>query len=145
MLLHYGIERHSVDSYMKWCGYLLLLLVFLPSGSIASDFSGRFVAVLDGDTIEVLHNRRAERIRLAGIDCQGCYILVLFEVGRYHELCLGMVFDNQDGFLHGLTFSAYVETEMPSEAGILLLHLQQDRLHSGKLRAQCGQSVTDMV
>ena len=29
----------------------------------------RFVSVLDGDTIEVLHNRRAERIRLSGIDC----------------------------------------------------------------------------
>jgi endonuclease YncB( thermonuclease family) len=27
------------------------------------------VAVLDGDTIEVLHNQRPERIRLRGIDC----------------------------------------------------------------------------
>jgi endonuclease YncB( thermonuclease family) len=27
------------------------------------------VSVLDGDTIEVLHNTRAERIRLSGIDC----------------------------------------------------------------------------
>jgi endonuclease YncB( thermonuclease family) len=26
-------------------------------------------SVLDGDTIEVLHNNRAERIRLNGIDC----------------------------------------------------------------------------
>jgi micrococcal nuclease len=35
----------------------------------ASDFSGPVVSVLDGDTIEVLHNNRAERIRLSGIDC----------------------------------------------------------------------------
>ena len=27
------------------------------------------VTVLDGDTIEVLHNNRADRIRLNGIDC----------------------------------------------------------------------------
>jgi endonuclease YncB( thermonuclease family) len=47
----------------------ILLLVFLPSFSVASDFSGRVVAVLDGDTIEVLHTGKADRIRLAGIDC----------------------------------------------------------------------------
>lgn len=34
-----------------------------------ADFSTPVVAVLDGDTIEVLHNNRAERIRLNGIDC----------------------------------------------------------------------------
>jgi micrococcal nuclease len=27
------------------------------------------VSVLDGDTLEVLHNQRPERIRLNGIDC----------------------------------------------------------------------------
>jgi len=32
-------------------------------------FSGQMVSVLDGDTIEVLRNTRAERIRLNGIDC----------------------------------------------------------------------------
>jgi endonuclease YncB( thermonuclease family) len=35
----------------------------------AAPFSGRCTAVLDGDTIEVLHGRRTERIRLEGIDC----------------------------------------------------------------------------
>jgi endonuclease YncB( thermonuclease family) len=35
----------------------------------ALDFSGPVVSILDGDTIEVLHNGRAERIRLNGIDC----------------------------------------------------------------------------
>ena len=36
---------------------------------LASDFSDPVVSVLDGDTIEVLHNRHPERIRLSGIDC----------------------------------------------------------------------------
>ena len=31
--------------------------------------TGPVVSVLDGDTIEVLHNHHAERIRLSGIDC----------------------------------------------------------------------------
>ena len=30
---------------------------------------GKIVGVLDGDTIEVLHNRHPEHIRLSGIDC----------------------------------------------------------------------------
>ena len=34
-----------------------------------ADFTGPVVSILDGDTIEVLHNTRAERIRLNGIDC----------------------------------------------------------------------------
>jgi endonuclease YncB( thermonuclease family) len=36
---------------------------------LASDFTCPVVSVLDGDTIEVLHNSHAERIRLNGIDC----------------------------------------------------------------------------
>jgi len=35
----------------------------------AADFTGPVVSVLDGDTIEVLHNTYPERIRLSGIDC----------------------------------------------------------------------------
>ena len=35
----------------------------------ARNFSGLVVSVLDGDTIEVLHNQRPERVRLRGIDC----------------------------------------------------------------------------
>jgi endonuclease YncB( thermonuclease family) len=44
---------------------------FISSFSVvlASDFSGSVASVLDGDTIEVLHNRHPERIRLNGIDC----------------------------------------------------------------------------
>ena len=39
-----------------------------PSRAIAG-FTGPVVRVLDGDTLEVLHNQRPERIRLSGIDC----------------------------------------------------------------------------
>jgi hypothetical protein len=44
-------------------------ITIIPCLVFATDFSGSVVAVLDGDTIEVLHNARAERIRLNGIDC----------------------------------------------------------------------------
>ena len=48
----------------------LLVSVFLYCGqALANDFTGRIVSVLDGDTIEVLHNTHPERIRLSGIDC----------------------------------------------------------------------------
>jgi endonuclease YncB( thermonuclease family) len=44
------------------------VLLLFPYSSLA-DCSGPVVSVLDGDTIEVLHNNRTERIRLNGIDC----------------------------------------------------------------------------
>ena len=44
------------------------ILLILASPSLA-DFSGSVVRILDGDTIEVLHNQHPERIRLKGIDC----------------------------------------------------------------------------
>jgi micrococcal nuclease len=45
----------------------VLVVVLLPAVAFA-DFSGRVVGVTDGDTIKVLHNGRAEKIRLYGID-----------------------------------------------------------------------------
>ena len=47
----------------------LLLIGLLFSSNAAADFIGPVVSVLDGDTIEVLHNMHPERIRLSGIDC----------------------------------------------------------------------------
>ena len=44
-------------------------IVAILASSAFADFSGPVVSVLDGDTIEVLHNKRPERIRLSGIDC----------------------------------------------------------------------------
>ena len=46
---------------------LAVLLIFCQVQ--AADFSGPVVSVLDGDTIEVLHNHHPTRIRLNGIDC----------------------------------------------------------------------------
>ena len=48
---------------------LFSILLVTPSVEAAFPFAGKVVAVLDGDTIEVLHHGRAERIRLKGIDC----------------------------------------------------------------------------
>jgi micrococcal nuclease len=52
------------------CLCAMLLLLLLPTHhATASDFTGSVVGVIDGDTIDVLHNGQAERIRLNGIDC----------------------------------------------------------------------------
>jgi endonuclease YncB( thermonuclease family) len=48
---------------------LTMVLSLLTGFCWAEEFSGRVVAVKDGDTIEVLHSFKAERIRLADIDC----------------------------------------------------------------------------
>lgn len=50
---------------------LALLLILLISGILwaKETFSGKVVAVKDGDTIEVLRDGKAVRIRLQGIDC----------------------------------------------------------------------------
>jgi endonuclease YncB( thermonuclease family) len=46
------------------------LLIFLVSLSVsAEDFTGQVVKVIDGDTIEVMHLGKAERVRLHGVDC----------------------------------------------------------------------------
>src|ERR1041384_6051227 len=47
---------------------LLLFTMLLPN-LVFADFTGPVVSVLDGDTIEVLHNTTHERVRLSGIDC----------------------------------------------------------------------------
>jgi|CXWL01.1.fsa_nt_gi endonuclease YncB( thermonuclease family) len=49
---------------------LISFLLTLFSQVAASTLSGEIISVLDGDTIEVLHNQHPEHIRLNGIDCQ---------------------------------------------------------------------------
>jgi endonuclease YncB( thermonuclease family) len=44
-------------------------LLLLTASTVFADFTGQVVLVLDGDTIEVLHNNRTEHVRLSGIDC----------------------------------------------------------------------------
>ena len=46
-----------------------LFILFLFSNVWATDWTDRVIRILDGDTIEVLHNQHPERIRLSGIDC----------------------------------------------------------------------------
>jgi micrococcal nuclease len=46
-----------------------ILVLFLAFPVWAGTFSGKVVAVTDGDTIKVMHQGRAERVRLAGVDC----------------------------------------------------------------------------
>jgi endonuclease YncB( thermonuclease family) len=47
----------------------MLYALALPCVVHANSFTGPVVSVLDGDTIEVLHNNHPERIRLSSIDC----------------------------------------------------------------------------
>ena len=49
--------------------WAVLLSSLFTSSAFAADATGLVGSVLDGDTIEVLHHTRAERIRLNGIDC----------------------------------------------------------------------------
>ena len=52
------------------CNFLFLVFFCLSATSVfASNYTGKVVGVIDGDTIEVLHNQHPERIRLSGIDC----------------------------------------------------------------------------
>jgi len=47
-----------------------LFVVFcFPLAALAADFTGPVLRIIDGDTIDVLHNHQAKRIRLYGIDC----------------------------------------------------------------------------
>ena len=56
----------STGRALLW-GAAFVLLWAAPAH--AADFTGPVVSVLDGDTIEVLHDHHTERIRLSGIDC----------------------------------------------------------------------------
>ena len=58
----YRLFRHASPPILALC-------LLATSAVHAADFTGQVVSVLDGDTIEVLHNNHAERIRLSGIDC----------------------------------------------------------------------------
>lgn len=48
---------------------LAQIFLFVPLLASAASFTGKVVKVSDGDTIQVLRSGRAEKIRLAGIDC----------------------------------------------------------------------------
>ncbi len=54
---------------MRWNirGVAIALLATTPL--FAATFSGKVIGIADGDTIRVMHNGMAERVRLWGIDC----------------------------------------------------------------------------
>src|SRR5689334_12730230 len=56
-------KRHITGMTFLW------LLLAIGDPGMAADFEGKVISVLDGDTIEVLHDNKPERIRLYGIDC----------------------------------------------------------------------------
>jgi len=60
------VTRWTRASLRSGCAGVLLPLC---APLATADFSGRVVGIIDGDTLEVLHNQRPERIRLSGIDC----------------------------------------------------------------------------
>ena len=51
---------------MKWTVFVVLF--FILSMLCAANLTGKVFSVLDGDTLEILHNQHPERIRLSGID-----------------------------------------------------------------------------
>jgi micrococcal nuclease len=59
------VTRWTRASIRGGCAGVLLLL-YAPLAT--ANFTGPVVSVLDGDTIEVLHNTHPERVRLSGID-----------------------------------------------------------------------------
>jgi micrococcal nuclease len=48
---------------------LVVFWVFVVDTSLAADFAARVVGISDGDTISVMHDGRAEKVRLNGVDC----------------------------------------------------------------------------
>lgn len=48
---------------------LYAVISYFQEDPVLANFTGPVVSILDGDTIEVLHNNKAKRIRLSGIDC----------------------------------------------------------------------------
>lgn len=56
-------------SPLRVCLAFALLWLLLPVLAFATSFTGKVVQISDGDTIQVLRDGRAEKVRLAGIDC----------------------------------------------------------------------------
>jgi len=63
------VARHVGRRLLILSVYTLGFFISSFSAVLALDFTAPVVSVLDGDTIEVLHNQHPERIRLNGIDC----------------------------------------------------------------------------
>lgn len=62
------IEKALSRRIAAWVRLALCLFALLASGFARADFDGEVVAVIDGDTVDVLVDRRPVRVRLAQID-----------------------------------------------------------------------------
>jgi micrococcal nuclease len=67
MVYHRRCDSWSAVATVFRCSAVVVFLLSVPV--FAEDFSGRVVRVIDGDSIEVMHEGRAEQVRLSGIDC----------------------------------------------------------------------------
>ena len=63
------LKSYTRNGFLQRLTICIVLSSFLPAEPLRADFSGPVVSVLDGDTIEVLHNQHPELISLSGIDC----------------------------------------------------------------------------
>ena len=63
------VPRHFGPTVLTFCVSAVGFFISSFSAVLALDFTDPIVSVLDGDTLEVLHNQYPERIRLSGIDC----------------------------------------------------------------------------
>lgn len=60
--------QQATGAFLRIFSFTLFFMWVFASTALASTFSGKVVKVTDGDTLQVLLNGKAEKIRLAGID-----------------------------------------------------------------------------
>lgn len=66
--LHEFCTRITENTVMNAFGPLAIILIFLlPSPGLAESYSGKVIGMSDEDPISVMHNGRAEKVRLDGI------------------------------------------------------------------------------
>ena len=53
---------------MPRANHFIISFIFFPAALSAAEIQGHVIRVLDGDTIEVLQDKKPVRIRLASID-----------------------------------------------------------------------------
>lgn len=73
MVVHLPIRRVGINCHwsrpLNFVALLAFALCLQVLPTFAAEFTGKVVGVTDGDTISVMHNGKAEKIGLNGIDC----------------------------------------------------------------------------